>query len=43
MNEAFKELLWKFILLFFDDTLIYSNDWDIYMENFRIIFNILKS
>ena len=32
MNEAFKGLLRKFILLFFDDTLIYSNDWDIHKE-----------
>lgn len=43
MNEAFQELLQKFVLVFFYDMLIYSKDWDSHMEHLRIFFDILKA
>jgi len=42
MNEVFREYLRKFILVFFDDILIYSKDEDSHLEHLRIALGILR-
>ena len=43
MNDAFKECLRKFILVFFDDILIYSKTWTDHLEHLYIAFSILRA
>ena len=33
MNEVFKAYLCKFVLVFFDDILVYSRNWDNHLEH----------
>lgn len=42
MNEVFKKYLRKFVLVFFDDILVYSKDWDEHMKHLELVFSILK-
>lgn len=42
MNDIFRAHLRKFILVFFDDILIYSHSLEIYLLHLRIVFNILR-
>lgn len=42
MNVIFKTHLCKFILIFFDDILIYSPDWDSHLLHLWQVFNILQ-
>ena len=41
MNEVFKPHLRKFVLVFFDDILIYSRTWKEHISHLSIVFNIL--
>jgi len=41
MNSIFAEVLRKFVLLFFDDILIYSPDWHSYLTHLMHVLNIL--
>jgi Reverse transcriptase (RNA-dependent DNA polymerase) len=38
MNSIFRHFLGKFILVFFDDILIYGKDWNTHLEYLHIIF-----
>ena len=42
MNELFKPYLRKFVLIFFDDILIYSISLQDHLKHVRIVFDILK-
>lgn len=42
-NEVFKEYLRKFILVFFDDILIYSSTWEQHLEHIKIALSILRT
>jgi hypothetical protein len=43
MNEVFRPYLRKFLLVFFDDILIYSKHWDEHVVHLRKIFEILSA
>lgn len=43
MNDVFKECLRKFILIFFDDILIYSKTWIDHLEHLHSAFSILRA
>lgn len=42
MNHIFQPYLRKFIVVFFDDVLIYSLDWELHLQHLEIVFNILQ-
>ena len=42
MNSIFQRHLRKFILVFFDDILVYSSDWDQHLVHVRQTFEILR-
>lgn len=35
INSTFKEILRKFVVIFFDDILVYSTDWNSHLEHLR--------
>ena len=43
MNESFKAHLRKFILVFFDDILIYSKSWKDHLRHIEITLSILRA
>ncbi|XP_039133322.1 uncharacterized protein LOC120270395 [Dioscorea cayenensis subsp. rotundata] len=43
MNSVFKGILRRFVLVFFDDILIYSTDWDHHLQHLQAVFSILRS
>lgn len=42
MNDIFRPYLRKFILVFFDDILVYSVSWDLHLKHLRIVFETLE-
>lgn len=42
MNEIFAPHLRKFILVFFDDILVYMSTWQLHLEHLRVIFGTLR-
>lgn len=43
MNDHFRSVLWKFVLVFFDDILVYSPSIDAHYEHLRFVFHTLIS
>lgn len=42
MNKIFRNQLRKFVLIFFDDILIYNKSWDKHMRHLEEVFSILE-
>ena len=42
MNETFQGLLRKFVLVFFDDILIYSSSWKEHLQHVEIVLKLLQ-
>jgi hypothetical protein len=42
MNEVFRPYLRKFLLVFFDDILVYSKHWDEHIQHLRQVFDVLS-
>lgn len=42
MNSVFREHLRKFVLVFFDDILVYSRTWQDHLEHVRLVFDLLQ-
>jgi hypothetical protein len=42
MNHLFKKQLWKFLLVFFDDLLIYSRTWEEHLGHLEDILSIME-
>lgn len=42
MNDILRPYLWKFVLVFFDDILIYSPSWPDHMEHLEVVLNLLR-
>ena len=42
MNEVFKAYLHKFVLVFFDDILVYIRNWDNHLEHLQTVFDLLQ-
>lgn len=43
MNDLFRPYLRKFILVFFDDILVYSKSWEGHLTHLKIVFHILTT
>lgn len=43
MNHIFKPFMRKFVLMFFDDILIYSREWKSHMKHVEVVFQILQA
>ncbi|MCH80537.1 Ty3/gypsy retrotransposon protein [Trifolium medium] len=41
MNEVFRPLLRKYVLVFFDDILVYSNDWESHLDHLKSVLQLL--
>lgn len=42
MNSVFKPFLRKFVLVFFDDILVYSKSWDEHIQHLTIVLQTLR-
>ena len=43
MNDIFRTLLWRYVLVFFDDILVYSRTWTEHLSYLEKVFSILLS
>ena len=43
MNDAPQPVLHRFLLIFFDDILIYSSSWSEHLQHIRLIFDALRA
>jgi hypothetical protein len=43
MNEVFRALLRQFVLVFFDDILVYSQDWTSHMSHLESVLEVLET
>ncbi|XP_068639402.1 uncharacterized mitochondrial protein AtMg00860-like [Aristolochia californica] len=43
MNEVFTDYLCKFVLVFFDDILIFSKSWPQHLEHLQLVFQLIQS
>ena len=43
MNDVFKNQLHKFVLVFFDDILVYNVSWQEHLQHLQIVLDILRS
>ena len=41
MNEVFQGLLRKYVLVFFDDILVYSPSWDLHLHHLEVVLKLL--
>lgn len=42
MNQVFREVLRKFVLILFDDILVYSPDWNIHLVHLENVLQLLE-
>lgn len=42
MNHVFRDISRKFLLVFFDDILVYSPDWETHLQHLHEVFSILR-
>jgi hypothetical protein len=42
MNEVFRSMLRRFVLVFFDDILVYSKDWNAHMIHLKEVLGVLE-
>jgi hypothetical protein len=43
MNDIFDSILRKFVLVFFDDILIYNRSWEDHIHHLSRVFEILRA
>jgi hypothetical protein len=42
MNEVLRAFIGKFVIVYFDDILVYSKSYDAHLEHLRVVFNVLR-
>ncbi|XP_066343999.1 uncharacterized mitochondrial protein AtMg00860-like [Miscanthus floridulus] len=43
MNDVLRDYLWRFVLVFFDDILIYSSSWAEHLQHINIVLSALRA